>query len=60
MNLSELCKNILETKENMSAESIAKELRALLPANELLGLDLKIRVALEQLVCLLNQDMESS
>ncbi len=54
MNLSELCENLLEAKKSISAESIGKELSALLPANELLGLDLKIRVALEQLVCSLS------
>ena len=55
MSLCELSENLLEAREKISQDAIEKELRPLLPGNELLGLDLKIRVAIQQLVLFLNQ-----
>ena len=55
MDINMLCENLQTARDNVSAEAIAKELRPLLPASELLGLDLKIRVAIERLVPMLNK-----
>ncbi|MHC4873168.1 MAG: nucleotidyl transferase AbiEii/AbiGii toxin family protein [Planctomycetota bacterium] len=55
MSLSELCDNLIKARENISAEAIAIELKPLLPENELSGLDLKIRVAIEQLLNFINK-----
>ena len=55
MSLGELRENLLEARDRISTKAIEKELKPLLPGNELLGLDLKIRVAIEQLVIFLNQ-----
>ena len=54
MSLADLSRHLLEARENISVKTMKKELKPLLPGNELLGLDLKIRVAIEQLTHYLN------
>jgi len=49
MTLFDLCASLLAAKDRVSLDSLTKELKGVLPANELVGLDLKIRVAIEQL-----------
>ena len=53
MTLEDLSRHLLKEREKISTTALEKELRPLLPADELLGLDLKIRVAIEQLVLFL-------
>lgn len=55
MTLEDLSRYLLKERENISTTALEKELRPLLPANELFGLDLKIRVAIEQLVLYLKE-----
>ena len=57
MSLEDLSRRLLEERANLSLKTIEKELKPLLPGNELLGIDLKIRVAMEQLINYLNESI---
>ena len=41
---------LLKMRDDITIKAIEQELKPLLPSNELLGIDLKIRVAIEQLI----------
>lgn len=55
MPLEDLSKHLLIEREKISTTALEKELRPLLPPDELFGLDLKIRVAIEKLTIYLKE-----